>query len=274
MNRKELGRDAGMLFKFPDRDYRAFWMQDTHIPLDIAFIKDDGEIFQLDSMTPQDKTPICSNKKCKYVLEVNRGWFKDNNLGVGSKVFFDRNSMSIYNIKTAQSTPPKTPPKQQEQQKQQNPQSAKGTDENINRTIEQRFERVNLHNRHPANRAKQIDMLIFYQTEEFGKTLLPRICRGEGNPPQFSFEPGVSGELVKLIDVSPVVKGKHPNGKSWSCEPGLKTFLVDNILKMVEILKGTPNQDMSGQIATNDKEVMNRDVASKGKIKPNKKKNK
>ena len=38
MHRHSLGTDDGMLFVFPDNDYRSFWMENTYIPLSIAYL--------------------------------------------------------------------------------------------------------------------------------------------------------------------------------------------------------------------------------------------
>ena len=61
-------------------------MANTYIPLDIAFFDDDGKIFQIESMTPLSTKKISSNKPCRYALEVNRGWFRDNNIRVGNYI--------------------------------------------------------------------------------------------------------------------------------------------------------------------------------------------
>ena len=89
-------------------------------------------------------------------------------------------------------------------------------------------------------------------------TLLPRVCRGLGSPAKFVFEPGVNnGELVRLIDVSPVVTGVNPDGKKWDCSPGEKTFVINDILHMAEVLKNDPTHDASQEIVAWYKEMEN-----------------
>ena len=101
-------------------------------------------------------------------------------------------------------------------------------------------------------------MLVFYQTEEHGMTLLPRICRGFGEPPSFVFEPGVNnGELVRLLDVSPEITGLNNNGNTWACSPGEKTLILNDILHMTEVLRNDPSHDASGEMVAWYKEMGN-----------------
>lgn len=75
MFRKHLAKDAGMLFVYNTPIVATFWMKNTHIPLDIAFINGLGEIIDIQPMEPMSTHKIKSPKPCKYALEVNRGWF-------------------------------------------------------------------------------------------------------------------------------------------------------------------------------------------------------
>ena len=84
-------------------------------------------------------------------------------------------------------------------------------------------------------------------------TLLPRVCRGN---PNFRFEPGASnGELVMLMDTSSIVSGVNPDGKPWQCSPGEKTFILNNILHMTEVLRNDPTQDVSDKIVAWNREA-------------------
>src|SRR5437870_10989922 len=75
MFRTELAEDAGMLFVFPgDVDY-AFWMQNTLIPLSIAFIAADGRIVDLQDMQPRSTELHVPAARYRYALEVNQGYF-------------------------------------------------------------------------------------------------------------------------------------------------------------------------------------------------------
>ena len=89
MGRKNLDSDRGMLFKFPESQHLGFWMKNTYIPLDIAFLNEKGIVTQIEKMAPLSTRSIRSILPCKYALEVNKGWFDDNNIGIGDSIFGD-----------------------------------------------------------------------------------------------------------------------------------------------------------------------------------------
>ena len=86
MFRESLGKDSGMLFVFKEVGEKSFHMTNTTIPLDIAFINEDGIIESIKELKPLDETHIFSDAKVLYAIEVNRGWFTENNVRVGDKV--------------------------------------------------------------------------------------------------------------------------------------------------------------------------------------------
>lgn len=91
MFRTALPEDAGMLFLFPDRAPRTFWMKNTRIPLDIAFLEDDGTIINVRHAPPMVERPgFSSLAPCRVVLEMNQGWFERAGLGAGDRVPFPR----------------------------------------------------------------------------------------------------------------------------------------------------------------------------------------
>jgi hypothetical protein len=82
MFRPRMSADDGMLFAYPDEYSRSFWMKNTLIPLDIAFFKADGTFLNVNE-TPTAGDPRAgpwptspSQGPARYVLEMNRGWFK------------------------------------------------------------------------------------------------------------------------------------------------------------------------------------------------------
>jgi len=95
MNRTSLDSDAGMLFTFSDEATRSFWMKNTLIPLDIIFISEAGQIVDIKHNFEPCKTINCpaytSKLPAKYVLEVNSGYAKQNNINIGDKITINDN---------------------------------------------------------------------------------------------------------------------------------------------------------------------------------------
>ena len=87
MGRRQLDKDSGMIFMFPRKLSQSFWMQNTYVPLDIAFLDDDGTIFQIEQMSPLSTRLTKSIKDCKFAVEMNSGWFSKNNIDVGFQMF-------------------------------------------------------------------------------------------------------------------------------------------------------------------------------------------
>ena len=106
MDRKSMGKNNGMLFKFPYARKLSFWMKNTYIPLDIAYIDENGKILQIEQMSPLNTRAIVSNHECRYALEVNKGWFKDNGIKVGNYL----GGVGFDFTKKAQMTPPQQMP--------------------------------------------------------------------------------------------------------------------------------------------------------------------
>ena len=90
MNRKKMDYDTGMLFVYSQNEYRRFWMKDTYIALSIAFISKKGVIEEIKAMYPLSEDPVWSSKPVRYALEMNQGWFEENNISSGDKVFFPK----------------------------------------------------------------------------------------------------------------------------------------------------------------------------------------
>jgi len=86
MYRTELGQDSGMVFVYPDEALRSFWMENTRIPLSIAYIDRAGTIVQISDMTPFDRNAVPSGSPAMYALEVNRGRFEALGITKGATV--------------------------------------------------------------------------------------------------------------------------------------------------------------------------------------------
>lgn len=88
-DRRYLSNDRGMLFVFREEKILRFWMKDTYIPLDVAFINAKKEIIDIQTMQPDGGRRIHSSAgKAEYALEVNAGWFEKNKIKIKDRVKF------------------------------------------------------------------------------------------------------------------------------------------------------------------------------------------
>jgi uncharacterized membrane protein (UPF0127 family) len=77
MNRTSMPSNSGMLFVFEERAGHCFWMNNTKIPLSIAFIADDGKIVNIEEMQAETTNNHCPRAAIRYALEMNKQWFSD-----------------------------------------------------------------------------------------------------------------------------------------------------------------------------------------------------
>ena len=90
MFRESLEQDRGMLFIFENPDFHSFHMKNTSIPLDIAFIKEDGTIDSIKELNPNSSIPVYPDSEIVFAVEVNRGWFAENDVNVGDALIEDQ----------------------------------------------------------------------------------------------------------------------------------------------------------------------------------------
>lgn len=88
MHRESLPPDQGMLFVYPEERPLGFWMKNTLIPLDIAYIDREGRIVDIQHMEPLDERTYPSRRPAMYALEMNQGWFEAHGVEVGDRVEF------------------------------------------------------------------------------------------------------------------------------------------------------------------------------------------
>ncbi len=90
MFRMSMPDDSGMLFVFEKDQRLSFWMKNTYLPLDIAFIDSKGIIRDIYQMTPLDISVFYnSSTEVRYALEVNQWWFARNGINVGDRTGFN-----------------------------------------------------------------------------------------------------------------------------------------------------------------------------------------
>ncbi len=86
MQRTSLCADCGMLFVFEEPGPHAFWMENTPLPLSIAFIDRNGVILNIAEMQPYTREQHSSRDDALYALEMNRGWFARNGVRAGDRL--------------------------------------------------------------------------------------------------------------------------------------------------------------------------------------------
>ncbi|ACT95109.1 DUF192 domain-containing protein [Dyadobacter fermentans] len=89
MFRPYLPDSVGMLFIFEQPDTHSFWMKNTSIPLDIIYVGPDKTIVSIAENTrPYSEASIPPNGIVQYVVEVNAGFTKNNNIQSGDAISF------------------------------------------------------------------------------------------------------------------------------------------------------------------------------------------
>lgn len=230
MGRKYLPRNAGMLFDFGSDQSLSFWMKNTYIPLQIAFIDSKGVVRHVASMAPLSTSSVRSTADCRYALEVNEGWLDDHNIRTGATVAIPG---------AGGETPPQIPdagqPDQgQGQGQEQQPQKAPDV------VIEQSFKDILV-----AADSVGLAVVVEYVTKD-GNPLPPKMIS-----PPFEFGDTAEGDTNGLVTVWDDQKARY------------SSLVVDNIIgikdqqgnpipnsaRIEELAKGTPNKVVDDMLA-------------------------
>jgi len=87
MERRDLGRDDGMIFVYDKPQQMTFWMRNTPTPLDIGFFASDGNLDEVHALHPFDETSVASRStELRFALEMNQGWYRANGVKPGAKL--------------------------------------------------------------------------------------------------------------------------------------------------------------------------------------------
>jgi len=84
--RQILPQDSGMLFIFEIPGRYGFYMKDTLVDLDIAFIDKDYNIIQICPLAKGVEKTVYPRDKILYALEANRGFFSQHKIIEGDKL--------------------------------------------------------------------------------------------------------------------------------------------------------------------------------------------
>ncbi|SCW27007.1 hypothetical protein SAMN02983004_00184 [Borreliella japonica] len=87
----------GMLFIFKKEQNLSFWMENTPLLLEIAYIDSNGIIKEIYNLEPYSRANVNSFYKARYALELPRGSFSKFQIKIGDRVHFcfDINSLSV-----------------------------------------------------------------------------------------------------------------------------------------------------------------------------------
>ena len=85
MYRDEVPDGTGMLFVFQDSQPRAFWMANTYVALDIAYMNPSYRVVDIIAMEPLITESYPSRAPAMFALEVRQGWFAEQGVAVGTQ---------------------------------------------------------------------------------------------------------------------------------------------------------------------------------------------
>jgi uncharacterized membrane protein (UPF0127 family) len=85
MYRTDVPAGTGMLFVFPDAQERSFWMSNTYVALDVAFMDENLRITGIQHMEAESTEYHDSTGPMMYGLEVPKGWFAAHGVKVGDR---------------------------------------------------------------------------------------------------------------------------------------------------------------------------------------------
>jgi uncharacterized protein len=86
MFRSKLAPDEVMLFVFPAERELSFWMKNTLVDLDLAYIDGNGRILQIEHMHARNLESVHSYEAAAFVLEAPSGWFARHGITEGAEV--------------------------------------------------------------------------------------------------------------------------------------------------------------------------------------------
>lgn len=86
MYRKTMPRNVGMDFTFDDPRPATFWMENTHLPLDLVFVGPNGRVVSIGKGVPYSRALIDSGGVTQRVIELNAGEARRIGLKAGDRI--------------------------------------------------------------------------------------------------------------------------------------------------------------------------------------------
>lgn len=88
--RRSLCNNCGMLFAYRHPMKLSFWMKNTYIPLDIAFLDKDMKIKEIIyNLQPLSTEITRSASRMSYALEMPSGYFESNKISIGDRLIIE-----------------------------------------------------------------------------------------------------------------------------------------------------------------------------------------
>ena len=92
MDRRSMTDQQAMIFIFDQERPQSFWMKNTHISLDIIYVKANMEVVSIQKNTqPYSQQSLPSEGNAQYVVEVIAGFCDQYGVEKGTKVTYSRN---------------------------------------------------------------------------------------------------------------------------------------------------------------------------------------
>ncbi|MSR35458.1 MAG: DUF192 domain-containing protein [Gemmatimonadetes bacterium] len=85
MYRNDVPEGTGMMFVFTDEEVRSFWMSNTYVALDVAFMDSSLRVVDVEQMEPETTQIHDSSAPAMYALEVPKGWLAAHGVRVGTR---------------------------------------------------------------------------------------------------------------------------------------------------------------------------------------------
>ncbi len=87
MGTAQLPKDEGMAFFYETDQQARFWMKDTPLDLDIAFVSVEGVVLEVKTMKAGDtETTVSASDKVRFTVEMAAGWYAAAGVKAGDKV--------------------------------------------------------------------------------------------------------------------------------------------------------------------------------------------
>lgn len=86
--RESLQANQAMWFEFDESSVHCFWMKDMNFPIDIIWLNDQRKVVYIKENALPSSYPesFCPNEISRYVLEVQAGLAKQENITIGSQL--------------------------------------------------------------------------------------------------------------------------------------------------------------------------------------------